>query len=156
MFTPYIDPSSNGSRRRFLLIGWLGLIASSIIGLKAIFQYLFYSPKTNKPAPFPAGSPRDYSRGSLTLRNGFWICHDEMGLYAIYGKCSHLGCLVRWSIDESLFKCPCHGSIFNKEGNPVRGPADRPLSRVFLFRGMNGELIVDPLRKVGQGFRLKI
>ena len=41
--------------------------------------------------------------------------------------CPHLGCRYQWHPDRNLFICPCHHSVFNKEGKVVSGPAPRPL-----------------------------
>ena len=38
---------------------------------------------------------------------------------------------VPWNVNENKFKCPCHGSQYNKEGKVVRGPA--PLVRPSLL-----------------------
>ncbi|MFP3881948.1 MAG: ubiquinol-cytochrome c reductase iron-sulfur subunit [Actinomycetota bacterium] len=47
-------------------------------------------------------------------------------------KCTHLGCVVFWSADESVFECPCHEGFFNLEGRPIAGPPERPLARIEL------------------------
>ena len=39
--------------------------------------------------------------------------------------CPHLGCTVQWQADKDRFYCPCHGSVYNKEGKHVAGPAPR-------------------------------
>ena len=39
--------------------------------------------------------------------------------------CPHLGCTVSWQSDKNHFFCPCHGSVFNREGKRVAGPAPR-------------------------------
>ena len=44
--------------------------------------------------------------------------------------CSHLNCLVRWEESKEQFLCPCHGGVFDKEGNVVAGPPPRPLKRL--------------------------
>ena len=49
-----------------------------------------------------------------------------IGDYGINAVCTHLGCVVPWNISENKFKCPCHGSQYDKTGKVVRGPA--PLS----------------------------
>lgn len=41
--------------------------------------------------------------------------------------CPHLGCRYQWHAQKNLFICPCHNSVFNKEGKVVSGPAPRPL-----------------------------
>ena len=43
-----------------------------------------------------------------------WIVREEAGIYAIFAKCTHLGCTPRWLAAENKFKCPCHGSGFFK------------------------------------------
>ena len=45
-------------------------------------------------------------------------------------SCSHLNCLVRWETSRERFICPCHGGIFDEEGNVLRGPPQRPLERL--------------------------
>jgi Rieske Fe-S protein len=41
--------------------------------------------------------------------------------------CTHVGCVVRWNGFERCWDCPCHGSQFSVEGEPLQGPAHRPL-----------------------------
>ena len=38
-------------------------------------------------------------------------------------RCTHLGCNLIYNKDEELYECPCHGSIYNKEGKVIKGPA---------------------------------
>lgn len=47
-------------------------------------------------------------------------------------KCTHLGCVVFWSADDTVFECPCHEGLFNLEGRPIAGPPERPLARIQL------------------------
>jgi hypothetical protein len=61
--------------------------------------------------------------------------------------CTHLGCPVAWA--GGTFNCPCHGSVFNKMGQRIAGPAPTPLHQ-HAFQIKNGELWVsgrhDPYR----------
>jgi Rieske Fe-S protein len=41
--------------------------------------------------------------------------------------CSHFGCRVQWQPDTRRYLCPCHGGVFDGEGQPVTGPPTRPL-----------------------------
>ncbi len=43
-------------------------------------------------------------------------------------SCTHLGCLVAWDGAKHVFHCPCHGAVFNDQGEPVSGPVSRPLT----------------------------
>ncbi|NKB67205.1 MAG: Rieske 2Fe-2S domain-containing protein [Candidatus Latescibacteria bacterium] len=48
-------------------------------------------------------------------------------LRALGANCPHQGCQVRPK--EHFLICPCHGSTFNLQGEPTRGPAQNPLNR---------------------------
>ena len=54
---------------------------------------------------------------------------DEAGaLHAFSAACTHAGCLVRWNALERCWDCPCHGSQFGVDGEPLNGPAISPLA----------------------------
>lgn len=44
--------------------------------------------------------------------------------------CTHLGCTVMWNEAEKRFECPCHGGIFDEDGNVLVGPPPKPLTRL--------------------------
>jgi nitrite reductase/ring-hydroxylating ferredoxin subunit len=54
------------------------------------------------------------------------VLHGAAGLYALSGRCTHLGCSLQLQPDG--FSCPCHGARFDRQGKPVAGPAPRPLT----------------------------
>jgi cytochrome b6-f complex iron-sulfur subunit len=56
---------------------------------------------------------------------------DKDGSYwiALYQRCVHLGCTVPFRNDCVSFKCPCHGSHYNVDGEYLDGPAPRSLDR---------------------------
>ncbi len=56
-------------------------------------------------------------------------------------SCPHLGCAVNWVGTESLFRCPCHGAVFNPDGSIVSGPVNAPLTSI-PFEIKDGKLIV--------------
>ena len=80
-----------------------------------------------------------------------WIVREEEGIYAVFAKCTHLGCTPRWLGTENKFKCPCHGSGFYKDGLNFEGPAPRPLDRFEIRLADDGQLVVDKSRT----FRMK-
>ncbi|HEY7347398.1 MAG TPA: ubiquinol-cytochrome c reductase iron-sulfur subunit [Ktedonobacterales bacterium] len=68
-----------------------------------------------------------------------WV-KDGDGTYwvALYQKCVHLGCKVPFRDDCHSFKCPCHGSHYNVDGEYLDGPAPRSLDRFEItFEGAN-------------------
>jgi cytochrome b6-f complex iron-sulfur subunit len=67
---------------------------------------------------------------------------DSDGSYwlALYQRCVHLGCTVPFRDDCFSFKCPCHGSHYNVDGEYLDGPAPRSLDRFQM--SLNGEQVV--------------
>jgi cytochrome b6-f complex iron-sulfur subunit len=51
-------------------------------------------------------------------------------VHALSATCTHLGCQVRWDEESTKFRCPCHGGVFDKDGNVVEGPPPHALNRV--------------------------
>jgi len=136
------------SRRDFFSrIGWggFGIFAvSTLIGfVRSAFPRVLFQP----PTRFKAGAPVDYVLGEVNEKykdsQRVWIVREEDGFYALFAKCTHLGCTPRWLPAEDKFKCPCHGSGFYKDGSNFEGPAPRPLDRFKIELGEDGQLLVD-------------
>ena len=72
------------------------------------------------------------------------ILKDADGSYwiALYQRCVHLGCTVPFRNECLSFKCPCHGSHYNSDGEYLDGPAPRSLDR-FAFHFQGGDVVVD-------------
>jgi cytochrome b6-f complex iron-sulfur subunit len=70
------------------------------------------------------------------------VVKDKDGSYwvALYQRCVHLGCTVPFRNDCNSFKCPCHGSHYNVDGEYLDGPAPRSLDRFSM--SFNGEDVV--------------
>jgi Rieske Fe-S protein len=49
------------------------------------------------------------------------------GFVAVSPICTHLGCTV--DIQGYQLVCPCHGSTYDRAGQVLKGPAERPLQR---------------------------
>ena len=45
---------------------------------------------------------------------------------AVSPICTHLGCTVE--IEQARLVCPCHGSMYDREGKVLRGPAEEALA----------------------------
>ncbi len=136
------------SRRDFLgRLGWTGFGIISLLAIlsaiRSAFPRVLFRPETS----FKAGYPDDYVVGEVSERfkRSFrvWIIRNQEGIYALYAKCTHLGCTPRWLKAEQKFKCPCHGSGFYISGVNFEGPAPRPLERVRVSLADDGQLLVD-------------
>ena len=101
----------------------------------------------------------EVSRRTAFIRNNGLTDNGQPSFTTIYSRCVHLGCPVQPNgpIDESAkkevngvelrpvlaasFGCPCHGGLYNSEGNRQAGPPVRSLDR-FEFSIVNGDLIL--------------
>jgi cytochrome b6-f complex iron-sulfur subunit len=137
--------------RAFTWIG-LGSLAASLAST-AYANFRFFFPKVlyEPPAQFKAGLAGDYAPGTVSDRWAkeyqVWIVREGDSLYALLTVCTHLGCLTGFFPAESLFKCPCHGSNFSLDGDPVAGPAPVPLYRLALSLSEDGQIVVDKNRR---------
>ncbi len=73
------------------------------------------------PSPLPWA-------GRTALMSG-WLRRTETGFVCFSVHCTHLGCPVNWLEKGQIFLCPCHGGVFNAEGQPTGGPPQTPLQR---------------------------
>jgi len=70
--------------------------------------------------------------------------NDQYSQYiALSSRCMHLGCPVRFVEAAGRFICPCHGGVYDFQGQVDGGPPVRPLDR-FYTRVRNNRLEVGP------------
>ena len=51
----------------------------------------------------------------------------NLGFVMFSPICPHLGCRFNYNADQNKFFCPCHGSVYTREGAHIDGPAPRGL-----------------------------
>lgn len=94
---------------------------------------------------------RDYpglarSGGSLMIRPaGFgtdvYVLALEGGGYtAVSPICKHQGCTV--DVAGARLVCPCHGSMYDRDGRVLRGPTQAPLDRFPVEESLDGILTI--------------
>jgi len=122
------------SRRDFLgeLWRWTGAALAAVWGL-----LLF---RTLRAAAPPAGEVAlDSEAVALAVAAGgsvlgeFFVTGPKEAPQAMPLVCTHLGCRLAVTATGG-FACPCHGSRFDRDGNPVAGPARARLPRAPLER----------------------
>ena len=85
----------------------------------------------NVPAPCVLSVPRqDGWYRERARRTVFVVWDGGQNVHALSATCTHLGCQVRWDALSTRFRCPCHGGVFDVQGQVVEGPPPRPLDRV--------------------------
>jgi Rieske Fe-S protein len=108
----------------------------------------------------------EVSRRTAFVRNNGPADSGEPSFTILYSRCVHLGCPVQPNgpVDEKetkrvrsvvlqpvlaqSFGCPCHGGLYDAEGNRQAGPPVRSLDR-FEFSIKNGRLVLGQLYAVG-------
>ncbi len=64
-------------------------------------------------------------------KRSVYVTDAGKGNFVVFSRvCTHLNCLVRWEESKRQFLCPCHGGVFDEEGNVVAGPPPRSLERL--------------------------
>ena len=72
----------------------------------------------------------DGYREALVRRTIFLVKTGESEVAAFDATCTHLGCLVGWDPQRQVFKCPCHGGIFDRSGAVMEGPPPEGLMKI--------------------------
>jgi len=145
--------------RRCLFWGaWLSFWGLVSMWSFSVVRYLIPRVSYEPSSIFKAGKPEDYPLGSVTLieTRKVWIVREEKGIYALIAVCTHLSCQPRWLEKEQIFKCPCHGGQFYKNGVNFAGPPPKPLARAFVEVSDDGCLLVDKDRIVDIDYILPV
>jgi Rieske Fe-S protein len=109
----------------------------------------------------------EVSRRTAFIRNNGQTDAGEPSFTILYSRCVHLGCPVQPNgpIDEEgvteldngvelrpvlaqSFGCPCHGGLYDAEGNRQAGPPVRSMDR-YTFSIRDGRLVLGELYAVG-------
>ena len=149
------------SRREFLqkgisVAGWGALTVGIGAGAYQTVRFFFPSVVFHPPSVFRIGRPAEFlSReppdafGVISVdsrfkqEHRFFVVREDTRIYALFARCTHLGCTVNWFPGMRIFKCPCHGSEFHANGKEFAGPAPRPLDRLKINLDSEENILVD-------------
>jgi Rieske Fe-S protein len=141
-----------GSPTRRRVLGWLvGIINLGVIGgvIAPVLGFIS-SPARKRPGQrewIPVLDEQALAPGevrSVTYRrmvkDGYMTAEHRYSVYlyrktdgsvlAIDPTCPHLGCRVEYKARKSRYVCPCHGGVFDSDGNLVSGPPPTGLTRL--------------------------
>jgi Rieske Fe-S protein len=132
-------------RRRFVALAGAALAAAALPGCASLVATpvtpvagqirlaLRNFPQLTRPGGYVKLAPR----GAPTP---LYVLAVDHGYAALSPVCTHLGCLV--DIQGAVLVCPCHDSAFDREGQVLRGPAQRPLRRLAATLTAEGDLVI--------------
>jgi cytochrome b6-f complex iron-sulfur subunit len=145
-------PAPEISRREFFMkTGWLGFLTFMLFLGGCFARFFFPRVLFEPPTKFKAGFPNEYTVGEVSTKYKdlyrTWVIREAAGFYAVFARCTHLGCTPMWLEGEQKFKCPCHGSGYTKEAINYEGPAPRPMERCFIGLADDGQLLVDTSKR---------
>jgi Rieske Fe-S protein len=130
------DPTATD--KRFFLKSLLFLLTAlaAVIGAGGLGRFAFFKMGKSKSREVPK-DVLDRLQLNTPLHvpdAGAWLLKrkEPEPLMVFDDRCTHLGCRQKWNPARGLFECPCHGSEFDLEGNVKRGPATRPMPRLFV------------------------
>lgn len=123
MHTNFSTLSKKQNRRNFLKTA----TSTLLLGGAVLWDKMVRSEKeltTPKTITIPFDATREFS-----FHDKFIIVKKEPKLQVFSSHCTHLGCVIHRAENGKLL-CPCHGSTFDLEGNPTKGPAIKPLEKL--------------------------
>jgi cytochrome b6-f complex iron-sulfur subunit len=148
-----VTPATSGPSQDVLFLRRRIVAGSilSVLGVNFLMFLRFFFPRTlfEPKTVFVVGYPSEFRFGVDTRfeqTDRIWIVRNAEGIFAIFARCTHLGCTPDWKMGENKFKCPCHGSGYDSEGINFEGPAPRPMDRAYIELLPTGQLQVDTSR----------
>ena len=141
------SPGSALSRRQFsLLLGsWTaslgGVLGTAYAMLRSLFPNVLFEPTRR----FKLGRPEDFNEPSVTFLEEprLFVIRENHSLRVMSGVCTHLGCTINEDTGSGGFRCPCHGSVFDRVGAVREGPAPVSLASYALSIAPDGYIFVD-------------
>jgi cytochrome b6-f complex iron-sulfur subunit len=148
---PATGPAPNEvSRRGFfqLTLGWLAAAFAVAASAAGAVRFLVPNVLFEPSQVFKAGKPDDFLDGSATFLEDERVFLVRQGntYRCLSAICTHLGCTVNRA--DHGYHCPCHGSVFDDQGNVKSGPAPRALEWFQVSFSKDNRIVVDKSRRV--------
>ncbi len=125
------------TRRKFIeWLGYLTIIHVLYLWIKLIKRNDIV--KREKELTIPA---EELSEG-FNIFNNVIIVKSENNTEVFSSSCTHLGCSIN-QIDNDTLVCPCHGSRYDMQGKPVKGPSVKSLKKLkYVINDETNEIII--------------
>jgi Rieske Fe-S protein len=96
----------------------------------------------NQPVPVTLRVTRNDGYSQVVDRTVVYLVRTgEEDVRALQSTCTHLGCRTSYDRKSKRILCPCHGGMFDVNGNVIGGPPPAPLPAL-LTKVENGHVMV--------------
>ena len=96
----------------------------------------------NQPVPVTLRITRPDGYSQVVDRTVVYLVRTgEQDVRAMQSTCTHLGCRTSYDRRSKRILCPCHGGMFDTQGNVIGGPPPAPLPTL-TTRVENGQVMV--------------
>ena len=93
------------------------------------------------PLPITLRVARPDGPAEVVDRKIVYLVKNGSEVRVLDSTCTHLGCRTRFNPETRQIECPCHGGVYDVNGNVVSGPPPAPL-RAMTTRVENGKVMV--------------
>ena len=96
----------------------------------------------NLPVPVTLRITRNDGYSQVVDRTVVYLVRSgEEDVRALQSTCTHLGCRTSYDRKSKRILCPCHGGVFDTQGNVLDGPPPAPLPTL-ATKVENGHVLV--------------
>ncbi len=156
------------TRRIFLKIaGALGIIAGGTTlwtMIRPLIPNVLYEPskkvKVGTVESLPDGVSFHKKARAFVVKE---VKNGKLKLHAISAICTHLGCIVQYTPGQMYkgkkigFSCACHGSLYEEDGDVIKGPAPKALPWLEVYISPDDKkLVINTAKEVKQGTYLTV
>lgn len=93
------------------------------------------------PMPMTLRIARPDGPSEVVDRKVIYLVKKGNEVRALDSTCTHLGCRTRFNAETRQIECPCHGGVYDVNGNVISGPPPEPL-RTLATRIEAGQVMV--------------
>ncbi len=141
-----MSEANDNGRRTFckLCIGGMAALSAGMVGFP-IASFMA------RPERLGANKPLEVPLDQLAAGQAQYVDFRGQQVIVLVGadgkplvfsaSCPHLGCNVIWDTGDGIFRCPCHGAMFNGSGQVIKGPVSAGLTSI-PFEVKDGKIIV--------------
>ena len=105
---------------RILLVGIAG--AFVLIWNKLTLSHIRASNNKTKLLPYPKNK-------AVSFLDNYIVINKNNHITVYSAQCPHLGCKIN-KIENGELVCPCHGSVYDLDGNVTKGPSYKNLKLI--------------------------